>query len=410
MMNTGRRQEITKLLETGREAEEGKIGGTLIAPRGPSEAPVGRRFGDLLVSDGLITQPQIDQALSEQKRTGEKLGEILVRLRLITEDRLGHFLSRHYGIPEVAFPARIAPQTLAGSPGQVDLNELRSSADEVPIVRLVNSILLDAMKRGASDIHVDPGDGTLGIRYRIDGILHEVMAPPKRVEPALVSRLKIMANLDIAERRLPQDGRIKLRQQSREIDFRVSALPSFLRHDPDVILVGEMRDQETAQIAVRAALTGHLVLSTLHTNSAAESISRLTDMGVPPFLLSSSLRLVVAQRLARKVCQKCREPYEADEQLLIPYGHAPLGIGRCTLYKGRGCDACHFTGMKGRIALYEVLAATPEIRGLILASTFVNEIRDVAAKQGMKTLREAGLLKVLEGVTTLEEVLRVTTE
>src|SRR2546428_11141 len=515
MMNTGRRQEITKLLETGREAEEGKIGGTLIAPRGPSEAPVGRRFGDLLVSDGLITQPQIDQALSEQKRTGEKLGEILVRLRLITEDRLGHFLSRHYGIPEVAFPARIAPQTLAGSPGQVDLNELRSSADEVPIVRLVNSILLDAMKRGASDIHVDPGDGTLGIRYRIDGILHEVMAPPKRVEPALVSRLKIMANLDIAERRLPQDGRIKLRQQSREIDFRVSVLPSvfgesvvlrlldkqslktdltqlgfepaalgdfqkavgaphglivitgptgsgktttlysalhtvnskdrnivtvedpveyelvgatqvqvsdeigrtfaaalrsFLRHDPDVILVGEMRDQETAQIAVRAALAGHLVLSTLHTNSAAESISRLTDMGVPPFLLSSSLRLVVAQRLARKVCQKCREPYEADEELLIPYGHAPLGIGRCTLYKGRGCDACHFTGMKGRIALYEVLAATPEIRGLILASTFVNEIRDVAAKQGMKTLREAGLLKVLEGVTTPEEVLRVTTE
>ncbi len=606
MMKTGRRQEITKLLETGREAEEGKIGGTLIAPRGPSQAPVGRRFGDLLVSDGLITQPQIDQALSEQKRTGEKLGEILVRLRLITEDRLVHFLSRHYGIPEVAFPERIAPETIAvipsriarkygvvpigrtlgsvtlavGDPtnlsalddvafmtglkvvptiappsiirqaieryyerggltvadalseveaeaaeveivkgqeanGQVDLNELRSSADEVPIVRLVNSILLDAMKRGASDIHVDPGDGTLGIRYRIDGILHEVMAPPKRVEPALVSRLKIMANLDIAERRLPQDGRIKLRQQSREIDFRVSVLPSifgesvvlrlldkqslktdltqlgfepaalgdfqkavgaphglivitgptgsgktttlysalntlnskernivtvedpveyelpgatqvqvsdeigrtfaaalrsFLRHDPDVILVGEMRDQETAQIAVRAALTGHLVLSTLHTNSAAESISRLTDMGVPPFLLSSSLRLVVAQRLARKVCQKCREPYEADEQLLIPYGHAPLGIGRCTLYKGRGCDACHFTGMKGRIALYEVLAATPEIRGLILASTFVNEIRDVAAKQGMKTLREAGLLKVLEGVTTLEEVLRVTTE
>jgi type IV pilus assembly protein PilB len=189
-----------------------------------------------------------------------------------------------------------------------------------------------------------------------------------------------------------------------------TALRSFLRHDPDVILVGEMRDQETAQIAVRAALTGHLVLSTLHTNSAAESISRLADMGVPPFLLSSSLRLVVAQRLARKVCPECREPYEADEQTLIPYGHTPLGVGRCTLYKGRGCDACHFTGMRGRIALYEVLAVTPEIRGLVLSSTFASEIRDVAAKQGMKTLREAGLLKVLEGVTTVEEVLRVTAE
>src|SRR5205807_2041047 len=214
--------------------------------------------------------------------------------------------------------------------------------------------------------------------------------------PALVSRLKIMANLDIAERRLPQDGRIKLRQQSREIDFRVSVLPSIFGESvvlrlldkqslkTDLTQLGfEPAALGDFQMAVRAALTGHLVLSTLHTNSAAESISRLTDMGVPPFLLSSSLRLVVAQRLARKVCQKCREPYEADEQLLIPYGHAPLGIGRCTLYKGRGCDACHFTGMKGRIALYEVLAATPEIRGLILASTFVNEIRDVAAKQGM---------------------------
>jgi type IV pilus assembly protein PilB len=576
--------------------------------RGLGQTPVGRRFADLLISDGLITQAEFDRALAEQKRTGEKLGEILVGLGLITEDQLVHFLSRHYGIPEVAFPAKIAPEiiklipsriarkygvvpigrtlgsvTLAiGDPtnlsalddvafmtslkvvatiappstirraieryyghasasptiadvlseveaeaaeiefiegqqanGQVDLDALRSSADEVPIVRLVNSILLDAMKRGASDIHIDPGDGTLGIRYRVDGILHEVMAPPKRVEPALVSRLKIMANLDISERRLPQDGRIKLRQASREIDFRVSVLPSvfgesvvlrildkqalkadltqlgfeptaleqfqksiqcphglivitgptgsgktttlysalntinskernivtvedpveyelpgatqvqvsdeigrtfaaalrsFLRHDPDVILVGEMRDQETAQIAVRAALTGHLVLSTLHTNSAAESISRLTDMGVPPFLLSSSLRLVVAQRLARRVCQECREPYEADEQVLIPYGHAPLGVGRCTLYKGRGCEACHFTGMKGRVALYEVLPATPEIRSLILNSTFIHEIQDVAAKQGMKTLREAGLLKVLEGVTTVEEVLRVTTE
>jgi len=189
-----------------------------------------------------------------------------------------------------------------------------------------------------------------------------------------------------------------------------AALRSFLRHDPDVILVGEMRDQETAQIAVRAALTGHLVLTTLHTNSAGETISRLMDMGVPSFLLSSSLRLVVAQRLARKVCQECREPYEGDEEMLIQYGHTPLGGKPCTFYKGRGCHACHNTGMKGRIALYEVLPVTPEIRGLILGKPLAGEIQEVAAKQGMKTLREAGLLKVLEGVTTVEEVLRVTTE
>ena len=608
-MRTGQRQEAVGPEETGRgEGQEPKATAATTALRSASQAPIGRRFGDLLVSDGVVTQKQFDLALTEQRRTGEKLGEIMVRRGLITEDQLVHFLSRQFGIPEVAFPKKIAADIIKLIPariarkycvvpigrtlgsvtvavadpanlsalddlafmtslkvvpaiappsiirraidryyestvasgtiadvlseveaeaaeievidgheasGQVDLAALRSSADEVPVVRLVNSILLDARKRGASDIHVDPGDGTLMIRYRIDGILHEVMAPPKRVEAALVSRLKIMASLDISERRLPQDGRIKLRQHSREVDFRVSVLPSifgesvvlrildkralkadltqlgfqpealeefqksikcphglivitgptgsgktttlysalntinakernivtvedpveyelagatqvqvsdeigrtfaaslrsFLRHDPDVILVGEMRDQETAQIAVRAALTGHLVLSTLHTNSAADSISRLADMGVPPFLLSSSLRLVVAQRLARKVCQECREPYEADEELFIPYGHTPLGVGRCTLYKGRGCEACHFTGMKGRVALYEVLAVTSEIRGLILNSTFASEIRDVAAKQGMKTLREAGLLKVLQGVTTVEEVLRVTSE
>src|SRR5213594_1493063 len=438
--------------------------------------------------------------------------------------------STRYRITRVPFPGSMwtseAPRLSAsrrieftsrtiGTSSADDLNALRSSADEVPIVRLVNSILLDALRRGASDVHIDPGNGTLVIRYRVDGILHEVMAPPKRVEAALVSRLKIMANLDISERRLPQDGRIKLRQQSHEIDFRVSVVPSvygesvvlrildkqalkadltqlgfepaaladfqkaigsphglivitgptgsgktttlysalgtlnakernivtvedpvemdlpgttqvqvnddigrtfaaalrsFLRHDPDVILVGEMRDQETAQIAVRAALTGHLVLTTLHTNSAGETISRLMDMGVPSFLLSSSLRLVVAQRLARKVCQECREPYEGDEEMLIQYGHTPLGGKPCTLYKGRGCHACHNTGMKGRIALYEVLPVTPEIRGLILGKPLAGEIQEVAAKQGMKTLREAGLLKVLEGVTTVEEVLRVTTE
>jgi len=605
-MTIVRRLELTRLFEGGRgEGQEAKAA-VLPATKPSAQTAVGRRFGDLILAEGLVTQEQFDQALAEQKKTNEKLGEILVRLGLITEEQLVHFLSRQYGIPEVTFPEKIAaeiiklipariarkygvlpigrtigsvtlavadptnlsalddvafmtglkvvpaiaspsvirkaiasyyeqaPSTMADvlseveaeatdleliegqetSP-QVDLNELRSSADQVPVVRLVNSILLDAVRRGASDIHMDPGEGSFRVRFRVDGLLHEVMTPPKRVEPAVVSRLKIMSNLDIAERRLPQDGRIKLRQSGREVDFRVSILPSlfgesvtlrlldkqalrvdmtqlgfeadsltefekairsphgmilitgptgagktttlysalhavnsrdrniltvedpveydlpgvtqvqvneeigrtfsaalrsFMRHDPDVILVGEMRDQETAQIAVRAALTGHLVLSTLHTNSAAQTIARLADMGIPPFLVSSSLRLVVAQRLARKVCQECREPYEADEESLIQYGHAPLGLKRCTLYKGKGCATCHFTGMKGRTALYEVLPITQEIRSLILNNTFASEIQDVASKQGMKTLREAGLLKVLEGQTTVEEVLRVTSE
>jgi len=316
-MRIERRQEPPRPPETGPEdSREAKVGAIIAAPRGPSQAPVGRRFGDLLVSDRLVTQEQLDLALADQKRTGEKLGETLVRLKLLTEDRLIHFLSRQYGIPEITFPEKIAPEiiklipdriarkygvvpigrtigsvtlaladptnlsalddvafmtglkvvpTIASSSvirraieryyetaptaiadvlseveaesaeleiikaqeaGQVNLSDLRTAADDMPIIRLVNSVLLDALRRGASDIHIDPGDGTLAIRYRIDGILHEVMAPPKRVEPALVSRIKIMASLDIAERRLPQDGRIKLRQQSREIDFRVSVLPS----------------------------------------------------------------------------------------------------------------------------------------------------------------------------------------
>lgn len=600
------RPDLTRRFEGGRgEGQETKAA-VLAAAKPSALTAVGRRFGDLILTEGLVTQAQFDQALAEQKKTNEKLGEILVRLGLITEEQLVHFLSRQYGIPQVTFPETIAAEILKLIPAriarkygvvpigrtissvtlavadptnlsalddvafmtglkvvpaiaspsvirnalashyeaapammadvlsemeaevteieliegqetssQVDLNELRSSADQVPVVRLVNSILLDAVRRGASDIHMDPGETSFRVRFRVDGLLHEVMAPPKRLEPAVVSRIKIMSNCDIAERRLPQDGRIKLRQSGREVDFRVSILPSlfgesvtlrlldkqalrvdmtqlgfeadslaafekairsphgmilitgptgagktttlysalhavnsrdrniltvedpveydlpgvtqvqvneeigrsfaaalrcFMRHDPDVILVGEMRDQETAQIAVRAALTGHLVLSTLHTNSAAQTIARLADMGIPPFLVSSSLRLVVAQRLARKVCQECREPYEVEEESLIPYGHAPLGLKQCTLYKGKGCTTCQFTGMRSRIALYEVLAVTQEIRTLILDSTTAGEIQDVASKQGMKTLREAGLLKVIQGQTTVEEVLRVTSD
>ncbi len=396
---------------------------------------------------------------------------------------------------------------------KADIFELKESADEAPVVRLVNMILVDAIRRGASDIHLEPYEKVFRVRFRVDGVLHEIMTPPKRLEAALTSRVKIMSNLDIAERRMPQDGRIKLRYNQREIDFRVSTLPtifgektvmrildkeslqldltllgfdpwsleqftkaihqpygmilitgptgsgktttlysaihninspdvnimtaedpveynlkgvnqvqvnegvgrtfaaalrSFLRQDPDIILVGETRDLETAQIGIRAALTGHLVLSTLHTNDCPSTVARMLDMGIPPFLVSSALTLILAQRLGRKVCKDCKQPYEADEDSLVPYGHVPQGLGRVQFYKGKGCHACSFTGMKGRVAIYEVMPITEELRELILRNAPTSEIRDAGLAQGMKTLRQNALQKVIDGVTTLEEVLRVT--
>ena len=396
---------------------------------------------------------------------------------------------------------------------KADVFDLKESADEAPVVRLINMILTDAIRRGASDIHLEPYEKVFRVRFRIDGVLHEIMTPPKRLEAALTSRVKIMATMDIAERRLPQDGRIKLRYHQREIDFRVSTLPtifgektvmrildkealqldlgalgfdpwsleqfskaihspygmilitgptgsgktttlysaihtinspdinimtaedpveynlkgvnqvqvndeigrtfaaclrSFLRQDPDVILVGETRDLETAQIGIRAALTGHLVLSTLHTNDCPSTPARLLDMGIPPFLVSSSLQLILAQRLGRKICKDCKEPYEANEESLVPYGHVSQGLGTVNFYKGKGCQTCNFTGMKGRVAIYEVMPVTTELRDLMLRNATTAEIRDTAVSQGMKTLRQNALQKVVDGVTTVEEVLRVT--
>jgi type IV pilus assembly protein PilB len=396
---------------------------------------------------------------------------------------------------------------------QVDVFELKESADEAPVIKLVNMVLADAIRKGASDSHWEPYEKTFRIRFRIDGVLHEMLSPPKRLEPAIISRLKIMSSLDISERRLPQDGRIKLRFGQREIDFRVSILPtifgekavlrildkeslqldltklgfdvedyekfnkaihqpygmvlitgptgsgktttlysaistinspehnimtaedpveynlkgvnqvqvsepvgrtfaavlrSFLRQDPDVILVGETRDLETAQISIRAALTGHLVFTTLHTNDCPSTVARLVDMGVQPFLLSSALLLILAQRLGRKICKDCKEPFEGHEEDLVPYGWVPQGLGKVTFYKGKGCQTCNFTGMKGRVALYEVMVVTEELRNVILKGGQTSEIREIAQKEGMKTLRQAGLRKVLEGTTTIEEVLRVT--
>ncbi len=393
----------------------------------------------------------------------------------------------------------------------LDLSESPAAADDVPAVRLVNAILSEAIRRGVSDVHLESFAKTLRVRLRVDGRLRHAISPPKRMEAAIVSRIKIMADLDIAQRRLPQDGRFKLAYNGRQIDVRVSIVPtlfgesvnlrildgaalqpnlaqlgfdpaglneflkalenphgvvlitgptgsgktttlysaihtlskqdlkiltledpveyalegvnqvnvqedigrsfastlrSFLRHDPDVILVGEMRDLETAQTAIRAGLTGHLVLSTLHTNDCASTIARLLDMTIPPVLVAAALRLLVAQRLVRRVCPDCRQPYEVDEESLVQHGHTPQGRGACTLYRAIGCAACSFTGMRGRAGVYEVMPITPAITDLILKNGSTTSIREAARHAGMKTLRETGLLRMLDGITTLEEVVR----
>ena len=398
-----------------------------------------------------------------------------------------------------------------------DFNVLDSQAEaeQAPVVKLCNLILLNAINKGASDIHIEPYEKQYRVRYRIDGVLHQEMAPPLRLRNAITSRMKIMATLDIAERRLPQDGRIKLRiGKNREMDFRVSTLPtlygekivmrlldrdkleldmtklgfeveplaqfkanihrpygmclvtgptgsgktttlysalselnaeevnistaedpveynlgginqvqmhddiglnfatslrSFLRQDPDIIMVGEIRDFETAEIAVKAALTGHLVLSTLHTNDAPSTINRMLNMGVEPFLVTASVNMIVAQRLARRVCKDCTVPDpEIAEQALVDAGMGVKEAKECTPKKGGGCKTCGDTGYKGRVALYEVMVLTDPIKDLVLQGASTSELKAEAIRLGMATLRRSGLNKVNEGQTTLEEVLRVT--
>jgi type IV pilus assembly protein PilB len=394
--------------------------------------------------------------------------------------------------------------------------DLENQAGEAPVVKLCNAILLSAIKKQASDIHIEPYEKSLRIRYRIDGVLHEEMRPPLRLKNAITSRIKIMASLDIAERRLPQDGRIKLKiGRDREMDFRVSVLPtlygekvvlrlldksnlqldmtklgfesaalahfkhainqpygmvlvtgptgsgktttlysalselnkvstnvstaedpvefnlaginqvqmhediglnfaaalrSFLRQDPDIIMVGEIRDFETAEIAVKAALTGHLVLSTLHTNDAPSTVSRLLNMGVEPFLVCASVNAVVAQRLARRVCNDCAKPANWPSDLLARVGIKPEQLSGATPREGTGCNTCNNTGYRGRIALYEVMPFTDELKELVLQGASSAEIKAEMIRGGVDSLRMAGINKILEGVTTPEEILRVTME
>ncbi len=396
----------------------------------------------------------------------------------------------------------------------VDIMDLERGAEEAPVVKLVNLVLVDAIKKGASDIHIEPYEKEFRVRYRIDGVLYEVMKPPFKLKNAMISRMKIMSDLDIAERRLPQDGRIKLKLgKGREMDFRVSVLPtlfgekivmrlldksnleldmtklgfepeplkwfketiqspygmilvtgptgsgktttlysalselnqdtvnlstaedpveynlkginqvqmhediglnfaaalrSFLRQDPDIIMVGEIRDFETAEIAVKAALTGHLVLSTLHTNDAPSTISRLLNMGIEPFLVTASVNLILAQRLARRICSECKQEVSVPEQSLLDLGIDKGEIPALRLYKGNGCRVCANTGYKGRVALYEVMPFWEPLRELVLNGASTAELKAEAIRLGMKSLRMSGVSKMKEGVTTVDEVVRVT--
>jgi type IV pilus assembly protein PilB len=558
------------------------------------------KLGDLLVRERLLTSEQLTQALDVKKKNGGRLGTNLVKLGFINDQTLTQFLSRQFGVPAIdpskveiepavveMIPAEIAQKyqvvpvsrsgstltiatsdpsnifiiddikfltgkniavnvasegaikeaidryydssaTLAGvmegfrdegieyvaDESDIDIAGLENAAEEAPVVKLVNLILVDAIKKNASDIHVEPYEKSFRVRYRIDGVLYEVMKPPMKLRNAIISRLKIMSKLDIAERRLPQDGRIKLKRgQGQEMDFRVSVLPTlfgekvvlrlldksnlqldmtklgferkqlddflegihrpygmvlvtgptgsgktttlysalaelnkstenistaedpvefnlmginqvqmheeigltfasalraFLRQDPDIIMVGEIRDFETAEIAIKAALTGHLVLSTLHTNDAPSTINRLLNMGVEPFLVGSSVNVIVAQRLARKICPDCRGPVEVAPQALVEIGVPEEISSSPSLFAGKGCNNCSGTGYKGRIALYEVMPMFEEIKDLVLMGASTSEIRREAMRLGMKTLRQSGVSMMLEGTTTYQEVLRTT--
>ncbi|HEY8563396.1 MAG TPA: type IV-A pilus assembly ATPase PilB [Pyrinomonadaceae bacterium] len=408
-------------------------------------------------------------------------------------------------------------EVVGGDNEEIDLASLAQASEDAPVVRLVNVLLVDSLRRGASDIHVEPYEKDFRIRFRIDGVLYDVMHPPMKMRDALLSRLKIMSKLDISEKRLPQDGRIKIKvridNRSRELDFRVSTLPtlfgekivlrlldkdklmldmtklgfepqslelfqrniskpygmvlvtgptgsgktntlysalqalntpetnimtaedpvefnlpginqvqmkeqiglnfaaalrSFLRQDPNIVLVGEIRDFETAEIAIKAALTGHLVLSTLHTNDAPSTISRMVNMGIEPFLVATSVNLIQAQRLIRRVCKDCKEEVHVPVEGLIEIGFSPEEAPEIKSYKGKGCQTCNGTGYKGRVGLYEVMEVTDELRELIIIGASAIELRRKAIELGMITLRQSGLYKLREGITTIEEVVKET--
>lgn len=555
-----------------------------------------KSLGESLVDEGIITLEQLRQSQEEERHTGQRLRDILVKMGLITEDDLVTFLGNKLGLPRIDLGnylidsdiVELIPEALARKyelisvlkignrltcamvdpwnvsaldelrvktnliiepavatqneirksidqyysakgtledliktinekklglrqEGEIELKKLEGICEEPVVIKLVNLIIMKAVKEGSSDIHIEPEEETLKIRFRVDGMLYEASLLPKYLQSAMISRIKIMANLNIAERRVPQDGRFSIKIEGKEIDARVSCVPTmhgenvvlrllnvsvanlglgqlgfpgemmegyqrlilrphgiilvtgptgsgktstlytslnkintpqkniitiedpveyklagirqvqintkvdltfanglraFLRQDPDIIMVGEMRDFETAEIAIQAALTGHLVFSTLHTNGAPEAITRMIDMGVEPFLVSSSVIGVLAQRLVRIICKDCKEEYTPAEEELRKINLS----GDFRFYRGKGCLRCMNTGYKGRIGIFELMCMDDKIRSLTISKTPAEEIRKQCINSGMATLKEDGIRKIKEGITTVEEVLRVTQE
>jgi len=484
-------------------------------------ANVVQHYGVMPVSlDGGRLRMAVEDPLNEEML--DELGLVLgrpVTPVISPRESIARAVRRHYGVGAETIERLIAEdadglvvEPLEGVEG--DLAE-QSRAEQASVVKLVNQILLDAIRERATDIHLEPYEGELRVRYRVDGVLREASVPPaaRHFRSAIVSRIKIMANLDIAEKRLPQDGRAPVRMADEQFDLRISILPvpegeavnirvlprrpvlgdlpslglggedldkmqrlldqphgivlvtgptgsgktttlyacltkinrpetkiltiedpieyrirgiqqmqvspeigftfaralrSMLRHDPDVMLIGEIRDSETARITIRTALTGHLVFSTLHTNDAASAATRLVDIGIEPYLISSSVIGIVAQRLVRTICPRCKKPYEPEERALEELGLRKETNGPLPLYKGAGCEHCRLTGYRGRTAIYEMLMVDAPVRELIMAEHSADRVRSLARQRGMRTLREAGWEKVRAGLTTVEEVLRVT--
>ena len=473
--------------------------------------PVNRSGSTLIIA---MCDPSNIFAIDDIKfMTGYNV-EVVVASETAIKTAIDKFYDQSASLADVMNDLDFEDLEVIGEEEDVDVSSLERATEDAPVVKLVNLILTDAIKKKASDIHVEPYERSFRVRYRIDGILYEVMKPPLKLKNAITSRIKIMAELDIAERRLPQDGRIKIKLGGgKDMDFRVSVLPtlfgekivmrlldksnlqldmtklgyepealahfqkeihkpfgmvlvtgptgsgktvslysalselnkvsenistaedpvefnfaginqvqmhediglnfaaalrSFLRQDPDIIMIGEIRDFETAEIGVKAALTGHMVLSTLHTNDAPSTINRLLNMGIEPFLVASAVNLITAQRLARRICAECKIVEEIPVQALIDAGVSPGEAPGYVCYKGGGCAKCNGTGYKGRVGFYQVMPMLEEIRELILNGANTAEIKRESMRLGVKTMRQSGLTKLKEGVTSFEEVLRVT--
>lgn len=473
--------------------------------------PVNRAGATLIVA---VSDPSNLFALEDIKfMTGYNI-EMVVASEPDIKASIDKYYDQSASLADVMSDLDVEDMEIVGDDEEIDVGSLERATEDAPVVKMVNAILQDAIRKKASDIHIEPYEKVFRVRYRIDGILYEVMKPPLKLKNAITSRIKIMSELDIAERRLPQDGRIKIKLGGgKDMDFRVSVLPtlfgekiclrlldkgnlqtdltklgyepdalsnfmheihkpfgmvlvtgptgsgktvslysalaelnkvsenistaedpvefnfaginqvqmhediglnfsaalrSFLRQDPDIIMIGEIRDFETAEIAIKAALTGHMVLSTLHTNDAPATINRLLNMGIEPFLVASAVNLITAQRLARRVCSECKQPEEIPVQALIDAGVPPDEAPSYVCMRGKGCSVCNNTGYKGRVGFYQVMPMREEIKELILNGANTAEIKRESMRIGIKTMRQSGLTKLKEGVTSFEEVLRVT--